>query len=94
MNICVDEFMGLTIAGLFRPVAYLMFPYATAPSKPVTLLDWAGILGMSLFLLIYAILSSDLTKGNSVNSGKRRNQGKRESVSELHMHKACSGLEL
>lgn len=63
-------FLSFPIIGLLRPVADLMYPYATTPSKPVTLLHWAAILGMYLCLLIYALLSKDLTKGNSVNSEK------------------------
>lgn len=64
-------FVSLPIFGLFRPTADLMYPYAAIPSKPVILLHWAGMLGMNLCLLIYAILSKDLTKGNSTNDSKK-----------------------
>lgn len=79
-------FLSFPIIGLLRPVAYLMYPYATMPSKPVNLLDWAGILCLHLSLFTYAFLSKDLSKengndfskSNSVIGRKRSNRARRK----------------
>lgn len=58
-------FFSFNIVGLLRAIANLLYPYATRTAKLETLLDYAGILGLHLCVLIYAILSKDLIKGNS-----------------------------